>query len=117
VADGPAECIKAVRYQIKHGAQWIKICATAGVLSFEGPAGNQQFSAEEMAAIVQEASRHGLKVAAHAHGSEGILTAVGAGAPPIEHGSLMTDEIASEMLAHGTFLVPTTYPPEATPLH
>ena len=72
VADGVPEVLKAVRYQIKHGAKVIKVCATAGVLSFEGPAGAPQFSMEELIAIVEEAERHGLKVAAHAHGTEGI---------------------------------------------
>lgn len=116
IADGPDECVKAVRYQIKHGAQWIKICATAGVLSFEGPVGNQQFSAEEIQAIVTEARRHGIDVAAHAHGEEGILQAVRAGVASIEHGSMMTEAIAAEMLAHGTFLVPTSYLAEAIDL-
>ncbi len=116
IADGPDECVKAVRYQIKHGAQWIKICATAGVLSFEGPVGNQQFSAEEITAIVTEARRHGIDVAAHAHGEDGIVQAVRAGVASIEHGSMMTDAIAAEMLAHGTFLVPTSYLAEAIDL-
>jgi imidazolonepropionase-like amidohydrolase len=109
VCDGVADCIKSVRYQIKHGAQWIKICATAGVLSFEGPVGAQQFSGEEIAAIVAEATRHGIKVAAHAHGTEGILAAVKAGVASIEHGSMLSDEILAEMKARGTFLVPTAY--------
>ena len=68
VADGVDEVIKAVRYQIKHGAKVIKVCATAGVLSFEGPVGAQQLTIEELRAIVGEARRHGLRVAAHAHG-------------------------------------------------
>ena len=70
VADGVDEVLKAVRYQIKHGAGVIKVCATAGVLSFEGPAGAPQYSLEELVAIVEEAERHGIKVAAHAHGTE-----------------------------------------------
>ncbi|MEZ4702556.1 MAG: amidohydrolase family protein [Rhodothermales bacterium] len=109
IADGPDEATKAVRYQIKHGAKVIKICATAGVLSFEGPVGAQQLSAEEMRAIVEEAGRHGLKVAAHAHGSDGILAAVRAGVASIEHGSILTDEIIAEMKQRGTYLVPTTH--------
>jgi imidazolonepropionase-like amidohydrolase len=113
ICDGPDECIKAVRYQIKHGAQWIKICATAGVLSFEGPVGNEQFSPAEIAAIVAEAQRHGIRVAAHAHGEQGMLDAVRAGVASIEHGSLMTEAIADEMKAHGTFLVPTSWLAEA----
>ena len=65
-ADGVDEVLKAVRYQVKHGAKVIKICATAGVLSFEGPAGAQQYSLEELRAAAEEAHRHGLKIAAHA---------------------------------------------------
>jgi imidazolonepropionase-like amidohydrolase len=109
VADGPDEVLKAVRYQIKHGAGVIKTCATAGVLSFEGPVGAQQYSENELRVMVEEAARHGVKVAAHAHGSEGILAAVRAGVASIEHGSMLTDEIIGEMLARGTYLVPTTY--------
>jgi imidazolonepropionase-like amidohydrolase len=116
IADGADECVKAVRYQIKHGAQWIKICATAGVLSFEGPVGNQQFSQQEMEAIVEEATRHGVRVAAHAHGEEGILQAIRAGVASIEHGSMMTPGIADEMVRRGTFLVPTSYLAEAIDL-
>jgi len=109
VADGPWEVVEAVRYQIKHGAKVIKTCATAGVLSLEGPVGAQQYSFEEMKAMVDEAARHGVRVAAHAHGSEGILAAVQAGVASIEHGSMLTDEIIAEMKARGTYLVPTTY--------
>lgn len=109
VADGVDESLKAVRYQIKHGAKVIKICATAGVLSFEGPVGAQQFSSEEMEAIVQEAARHDVRVAAHAHGKAGILAATLAGVASIEHGSELTDEIFRAMKEHGTYLVPTTY--------
>lgn len=109
VADGVEECLQAVRYQIKHGAKVIKICATAGVLSFEGPVGAQQYSYEEMQAIVEEAARHGYKVAAHAHGAEGILDAVKAGVASIEHGSVLTDEIIALMNQKGTYHVPTSY--------
>ena len=109
IADGKSEAIKAARYQIKHGARWIKICATAGVLSFEGPVGAQQFSFEEMEAIVKEAKRHGIKVAAHAHGADGILAAVKAGVASIEHGSVLTAEIISEMAKRGTYLTPTNF--------
>jgi len=109
VADGPWEVVEAVRYQIKHGAKVIKTCATAGVLSLEGPVGAQQYSSEELVAMVEEAARHGVKVAAHAHGSEGILAAVQAGVASIEHGSMLTDEIIALMIEKGTYLVPTTY--------
>ena len=72
-ADGVDEVVKAVRFQIKHGASVIKICATAGVLSFEGPVGALQYTIEELKAAADEAHRHGLKIAAHAHGTEGII--------------------------------------------
>ncbi len=109
VADGVDEVTEAVRHQIKHGAGVIKICATAGVLSFEGPAGAQQLTEAEMRAVVEEATRHGLRVAAHAHGTEGIKAAVRAGVASIEHGSMLDDEAIALMKERGTYLVPTTY--------
>ncbi len=109
VADGPDELVAAVRYQIKHGAQVVKICATAGVMSFEGPVGAQQMSAEELRAVVAEARRHGVKVAAHAHGVEGIVAASEAGVDSIEHGSLLDAESIAVMKRNGTWLVPTLY--------
>ena len=109
VGDGPGGVLRAARYQIKHGARFIKICATAGVLSFEGPVGAQQFTLEEMQTIVEEAARHGTHVAAHAHGTEGINAAIRAGVASIEHGSMLTDESIALMKEHGTYLVPTTY--------
>ena len=116
IADGPWEVVEAVRYQIKHGAKVIKTCATAGVLSMEGPVGAQQYSLEELTAMVEEAARHGIKVAAHAHGAEGILAAVQAGVASIEHGSILTDEIMDLMIEKGTYLVPTTYLADRIPL-
>ena len=116
VADGPDEVLKAVRYQIKHGAKVIKTCATAGVLSFEGPVGAQQYSDEELKAMVEEATRHGLKVAAHAHGTDGIIAAVRAGVASIEHGSILNDEAIALMKERGTWLVPTTYLADAIDL-
>ena len=109
VADGPWAVIEAVRYQIKHGAQVIKTCATAGVLSLEGPVGAQQYTYEELKAMVDEAARHGVRVAAHAHGVEGIKAAVRAGVISIEHGSILDDEAIALMKQHGTYLVPTAY--------
>jgi imidazolonepropionase-like amidohydrolase len=109
VADGPWEVVQAVRYQIKHGAQVIKTCATAGVLSMEGPVGAQQYTYDELKAMVDEAARHGVKVAAHAHGTEGIKAAVRAGVASIEHGSMLDDEAIALMKQKGTYLVPTTY--------
>lgn len=109
IADGPDQAVQAVRQQLKYGAKVIKICATAGVLSFEESVGAQQFTDEEMRAIVQEAARHGVKVAAHAHGAEGINAAVRAGVASIEHGSMLNDEGIALMKQRGTYLVPTTY--------
>ena len=80
------EVRKAVRYQIKYGARLIKISASGGVMSHSGPPGAQQYSDEELAAIVDEAHRAGLKVAAHAHGDAGIRACIAAGVDCIEHG-------------------------------
>jgi imidazolonepropionase-like amidohydrolase len=109
IANGVSEVRKAVRYQIKHGAQLIKVCASGGIMSHTGPAGAQQYSDEELQAIADEAHRAGLKVAAHAHGDSGIRAAIEAGIDCIEHGSLMSDETIDLMVDRGTFLVPTTY--------
>jgi imidazolonepropionase-like amidohydrolase len=109
IADGVPEVRKAVRYQIKHGARVIKISASGGVMSHSGAAGAQQYSDEELAAIVDEAHRAGLRVAAHAHGDAGIRACIRAGVDCIEHGSLATDETIQLMVDHGTFLVPTSY--------
>ncbi|HEY8104593.1 MAG TPA: amidohydrolase family protein [Gemmatimonadales bacterium] len=109
VADGPDQVVEAVRYMIKHGAKVIKVCATAGVLSFDATVGAQQLSDEELRAVVEEANRHGLKVAAHAHGTQGIKAAVRAGVASIEHGSMLDDEAIALMKQKGTYLVPTAY--------
>jgi imidazolonepropionase-like amidohydrolase len=109
IANGVSEVRKAVRYQIKHGAEVIKVCASGGVMSHTGPAGAQQYSDEELAAIADEAHRAGLKVAAHAHGDDGIRAAIEAGIDCIEHGSLMSDETLELFIERGTFLVATTY--------
>ncbi len=109
IADGVDEVRKAVRYQIKHGAELIKVCASGGVMSHTGPAGAQQYSKDELEAITDEAHRAGLRVAAHAHGDAGIRAAIEAGIDCIEHGSLMSDETLDLMVERGTFLVPTTY--------
>src|SRR3954468_18652179 len=109
IANGISEVRKAVRYQIKHGAQLIKVCASGGVMSHTGPAGAQQYSDDELRAIADEAHRAGLKVAAHAHGDDGIRACIRAGIDCIEHGSLASDETIALMVEHGTFLVATTY--------
>ena len=109
IANGVPEVRKAVRYQIKYGARLIKISASGGVMSHSGLAGAQQYSDEELAAIVDEAHRAGIKVAAHAHGDAGIRACIRAGVDCIEHGSLASDETIDLMVEHGTFLVPTSY--------
>jgi imidazolonepropionase-like amidohydrolase len=108
IADGADEVLKAVRHQIKRGARVIKISATAGVMSLEESVGAQQMTEAEMRVAVEEAARHGLKVAAHAHGIEGILAAIRAGVASIEHGSMIDDEAIRLMKERGTYLVPTT---------
>jgi imidazolonepropionase-like amidohydrolase len=109
IANGVPEVRKAVRYQLKYGARVIKISASGGVMSHSGEAGAQQYSDEELEAIVDEAHRAGIKVAAHAHGDAGIRACIRAGVDCIEHGSLATDETIALMVEHGTFLVPTSY--------
>jgi imidazolonepropionase-like amidohydrolase len=107
VADGVDEVRKAVRYQVKYGADVIKICATGGVLSEGDAVGATQYTLEEMQAVVSEAAKLDRKVAAHAHGTEGIKLAVRAGVASIEHGSFLDEEGARMMAQRGTFLVPT----------
>jgi len=109
VANGVDEMVEAVRYQVKHGAKVIKICATAGVLSFEGPVGAQQLSDAEMKAVVDEASMHGLRVAAHAHGTDGIIAASRAGVTSVEHVSMLSDAAIAELKRNGTWAVFTLY--------
>jgi imidazolonepropionase-like amidohydrolase len=107
IADGVEEVRKAVRYQVKYGATVIKTCATGGVLSEGDAVGATQYTYEEMKAIVDEATKLERKVAAHAHGTEGIKIATRAGVASIEHGSFMDDEAARMMAQRGTVLVPT----------
>src|SRR4029079_19180286 len=90
-ADGPDEIRKAVRYQVKYGADVIKICATGGVLSEGDAVGVTQYTLAEMQAVVAEAKKLDRKVAAHAHRAEGIRLAVEAGVASIEHGSFLDE--------------------------
>ncbi len=107
IANGPEEVRAAVRYQVKYGADVIKTCATGGVLSEGDAVGATQYTYEEMKALVDEANKLDRKVAAHAHGTEGIKIAVRAGVSSIEHGSFLDEEGARMMAERGTYLVPT----------
>ncbi len=113
IADGPEQIRAAVRYQIKYGADVIKTCATGGVLSEGDAVGATQYTFEELKALVDEANKLERKVAAHAHGTEGIKLAVRAGVSSIEHGSFLDEEGARLMKERGTFLVPTLSASEA----
>jgi imidazolonepropionase-like amidohydrolase len=109
VADGVPSVMRKTREVIKYGADVIKICSTGGVLSLGDDPKASQYTLEEMKAIVAEAHRLGRKVAAHAHGGDGIKLAVIAGVDSIEHGSYIDDEAVELMKEHGTYLVPTLY--------
>jgi imidazolonepropionase-like amidohydrolase len=109
VADGIAAVQHKVRENIKYGADLIKICATGGVLSKGDDPQASQFTLEEMQAMVADAHRLGRKVAAHAHGAQGILWASEAGVDSIEHGSYIDDPSIAVMKKNGTYLVPTLY--------
>jgi imidazolonepropionase-like amidohydrolase len=112
-ADGTADGVESVQHKvreiIKYGADVIKICATGGVLSKGDDPRASQYTLEEMKAIVADAHRLGRKVAAHAHGAQGIAWAAEAGVDSIEHGSYIDDAAIQAMKAHGTYLVPTLY--------
>lgn len=108
IANGVAEVRAAVRYQLKYGAQVIKVSASGGVMSHSGESGAQQYSDEELAAIADEAHRAGIKVAAHCHGDGAARACIEAGIDCIEHGFLVSDETLKLMAQRGTFLVSTT---------
>jgi len=107
VINGADEGRKAVRQHYKDGVDLIKITATGGVMSLATNGTNAQFTPEELRAIIETAHDYGLKVAAHAHGTEGMKRAVEAGVDSIEHGTFMTDEVVALMKSHGTYYVPT----------
>jgi imidazolonepropionase-like amidohydrolase len=126
IASGPDAFRDAVRFEVKYGADVIKVCATGGVLSLTDEVDTPQLTQAEMDAIVDEAHRLRKKTAAHAHGAEGAKVAIRAGIDSIEHGSFLDEEALRLMKERGTYLVPTlmageyaggrkstrTYPPE-----
>jgi imidazolonepropionase-like amidohydrolase len=109
VADGVEAVQHKVREIIKYGADVIKMCATGGVMSKGDDPNASQFTLEEMKAIVAEAHRLGRKVAAHAHGAEGVRWASEAGVDSIEHGHLMDDASIATLKKNGTYIIPTLY--------
>ena len=109
LCDGVPECLKTVRTQLRAGAEVIKLCASGGVMSEVDDPMHQQFSGEELSAIIAEAARSDRAVAAHCHGKAGIMAALRAGATTIEHGSYLDEEAADFMLDLGAILVPTRW--------
>jgi imidazolonepropionase-like amidohydrolase len=124
ICSGPEQCREAVRYEMKWGADVIKIAASGGVLSESDPVDVPQLTPEEMSAIVSEAHKWRRKVAAHCHGDAAARLAIEAGVDSIEHGSFLTEDTLKLMKAKGVYLVPTrlaaywvgkeaeTYPPQ-----
>ncbi len=106
-ADGCDEVRKAAREQIKAGADCLKLMATGAYMNPGGVPGAPQLSRAEMAVVVEEAAKLGLRVAAHAHGKEGIINAIEAGVTTVEHGTFMDDEVIELMIERGIYLVPT----------
>ena len=113
IADGTAEIAKAIRTQVKRGADVIKFCATGGVLSEGDAVGVQQYTQEEMNFLVEEAHLTERRVAAHAHGNAGIKAALRAGVDSIEHGSRLDEEAIALFQETGAYLVPTLMAQEA----
>jgi imidazolonepropionase-like amidohydrolase len=108
-ADGVEAVQRKVREIIKYGADLIKVCATGGVLSKGDDPNASQYTIEEMKAIVADAHRLGRRVAAHAHGAQGVIWASEAGVDSVEHGHLMNDAAIATLKKNGTYLVPTLY--------
>jgi imidazolonepropionase-like amidohydrolase len=107
LADGPDECAKAVREQLRRNAKLIKVCASGGVLSEVDSPVHQQFTLAELRVIVEVAALAGRVVAAHCHGKPGIMAALRAGVRTIEHGSYLDEECCDAMRESGAILVPT----------
>jgi imidazolonepropionase-like amidohydrolase len=107
IASGPDQFRDAVRFQVKYGADVIKVCATGGVLSLSDEVDTPQLTQAEMDALVDEAHRLHKRAAAHAHGAEGAKVAIRAGIDSIEHGSFLDEEAVRLMKEHGTYFVPT----------
>ena len=114
IVDGVDEVRRAVRKEVKWGADWIKVSATGGIYSAGDDPGLPQFTFDEIKAAVDEARRFGLFVAAHSHGLEGTKTALRAGVRSIEHGSVLDTEAVELFKRHGAYLVPTIYTSEYT---
>jgi len=110
ICDGPYDCRRAVREAIKFGSDWIKITATGGVLSDTGTGLGQQLTDDELLEIMDTAHGLGVKVAAHAHGADGINSALRAGVDSIDHGTFLDDESIRLFLETGAYLVPTLLP-------
>lgn len=110
ICDGPYDCRRATRYAIKYGADWIKITATGGVLSDTATGTDQQMTEDELREIMDTAHGLGVKVAAHAHGTDGINAALRAGVDSIDHGSFLDRESIRLFRQTGAYLVPTLSP-------
>lgn len=106
-ADGPAEMLKAVREQLKGGADLIKLMATGGVATAGSDPSAAEFTEEEIAVACAEAKRRNRRIAAHAHGAGGIRNAVLGGVTSIEHGKFLDEDTVALMVRHGVYLVPT----------
>jgi imidazolonepropionase-like amidohydrolase len=115
--DSPWDARKAVREQMLSGADCIKLIATGGVLTKGAVPGNAQLTPDELAAAIEEAHRHGLRVAAHAIGTQGIKNALRAGIDSIEHGSMLDDECIALFKERGVYLVPTLSAPTCILAH
>jgi imidazolonepropionase-like amidohydrolase len=109
VCDGPDDCRRLVRRQLRLGAKVIKVCASGGVMSQMDHPIHQQFSKEELSAMVEEAARAERVVAAHCHGKPGIMAALEAGVRTVEHGTYLDEEAARAMVETGALLVPTRF--------